>query len=298
MKKRIVLQVIFMVVCLLSFPGLAARAQQPNPTTVSKSTFPVANPPAQFDLVQEVIDFAPGAWTPVHTHGGQGFVTVVQGELTLLKNGTEQKYSAGQSWVEIPGNEYQGGNTGTVMVRTLVTFLLPKGAKLTTPQKGTSAAPTTSLKPKSSEFHFVVTNAPAQFDVVNQEVDFAPGAWTPVHTHGGPAYITVLEGSMTTKVNGEEKNYQTGQSWVEYPGQYFAVGNTGTAEAKTFVTFLLAKGAPLTTLQQQGIPATGNAANSISPWYILPAAALIVVAGTVFEWARRRSAKKPSKPIS
>ena len=53
----------------------------PGPQVVYRTTMEVSNPPAVFDTINLVLDFAPGVSTPLHSHGGQGIVTVLEGEL-------------------------------------------------------------------------------------------------------------------------------------------------------------------------------------------------------------------------
>lgn len=111
-------------------------------------TPPAANPPAaaqpavaiagEFETVQLIIDFAPGSWTPNHVHGGTGLITVVEGEITLRRDGVETLYKAGEGWIEHPNMLHAAGNAGASPARLSAVFLLPKGAILTTPQKDTS----------------------------------------------------------------------------------------------------------------------------------------------------------------
>src|SRR5687768_5298946 len=61
----------------------------PGPAKVYELKTAVQDPAAQFEVIQVVLDFAPGAWTPPHTHGGQTFNLVLDGELTLRENDTE-----------------------------------------------------------------------------------------------------------------------------------------------------------------------------------------------------------------
>jgi quercetin dioxygenase-like cupin family protein len=126
---------------LLVAPTSATFAQQgaPGPDVTYMSNFEVPNPPAHlFDVVQEVVVFEPGHWTPTHTHGGQAFITILEGQLnTHPVSGqpdgvTDAVFGPGQSFVENPGEYWQNGNTGSETTRALVTFLLPKGAPLTT----------------------------------------------------------------------------------------------------------------------------------------------------------------------
>ena len=99
-----------------------------------------------------------------------------------------------------------------------------------------------------AESRFVVTNAPAQTDLVQLVVDFEPSAWTSLHTHGGQAINLVLEGEITLRHGGMDRLYNAGQSWTS---QVHAAGNTGSGKARLLTNFLLPKGAPQITVVQQ-----------------------------------------------
>ena len=51
---------------------------------------PVAELASEFELVQLIVDFSSGTWTPSHTHGGMLLVTVLKGEQTV-RNGVERR---------------------------------------------------------------------------------------------------------------------------------------------------------------------------------------------------------------
>src|SRR5947208_389203 len=91
----------------------------------------------EHDLVQLIVDFPPGTWTPAHTHGGPLLVTVLAGE-TPVRSTTfgEQKRTTGQSFVEGPGEYLIVGNASNTTARNAAVVLLPKGAALTTTQSG------------------------------------------------------------------------------------------------------------------------------------------------------------------
>ena len=118
-------------------PPTAAPTQPPAtsapPGPVARITkFEVTNPPAQIDLVLVVGDFGPGAVTPQHTHGGQGYATVLEGEITIRSKDGEKKYKAGETFLENTNEVFQAANTSGAKASVLWTFLLPKGAPLQT----------------------------------------------------------------------------------------------------------------------------------------------------------------------
>jgi quercetin dioxygenase-like cupin family protein len=85
-----------------------------------------------WDLIQLGQEFSQGAWTPKHKHGGLGFITVLEGELTVRIGGVEKVYKAGETFIEEAGQVLEGGNNGSVKARNAAGFLLPQGATLTT----------------------------------------------------------------------------------------------------------------------------------------------------------------------
>ena len=99
-----------------------------------------------FDAVQQVLDFAPGAATSVHTHPGILVVTVLAGELTFKLNGADTVYKEGESFVEVPGQVVQARNASTAQTSVMVSYVIPKDAPLSTVQHtdpAPAALPTT-----------------------------------------------------------------------------------------------------------------------------------------------------------
>jgi len=90
---------------------------------------------------------------------------------------------------------------------------------------------------------------PARFNLVHSLVHFDPGAATPFHQHPGQVLVTVLEGENTFNLNGAEKVYQAGDSFVELPGEVNQARNAGTGRMSVMVTYLLPWEAPLSRPQ-------------------------------------------------
>jgi quercetin dioxygenase-like cupin family protein len=90
----------------------------------------------------------------------------------------------------------------------------------------------------------------APHELVHLVLDFAPGAFTPTHVHGGPALVSVLKGEMTRRVAGVEETFRPGESWLE-PPSFHAAGNRASAPASVAVGFLLPKGVALTIPEPQ-----------------------------------------------
>ena len=289
MKRRLMaLPVAILLIALL--PSSIVAQVPPGPTTRHQFRAEGTAVSAPFEIVHLVLDFAPGAWTPIHTHGGQAVITVIEGTMTRRQQGTETTFRPGEGWVEVLGVEHQAGNTTTARAALVVTFLLPRGAALTTVQgSGGQQAP----PGPTTRHQFRTEGAPlaGPFEVVHLILDFAAGAWTPPHTHGGQGVVTVLDGTMTRRSEGVEAVFRAGESWVE-PGVVHEAGNATTNRATVMVTFLLPKGAPLTTVGTPGLPNTG--AGGADRWTLHFWLALLIGGGlgvgTSLLWGRSRRA--------
>ena len=237
------------LVGLLLPTGVAfGQPAPPSPTTVSEDRFEAAGVAGPIEVVQVVLDFAPGAGVPAHTHGGQVFITVVEGALTLSEGGSEQAYRAGETIVEEPGHFYSATNASSGNTRLFATYVLPKGAPLTTVQEG-AAVP--AVAPATvAQGRFDIAAPPARFEVVHVLLDLPAGAWIPLHSHGGPVVVTVLEGEVTERRPGVERRLGPGQRSTENPGDRHAVGNDGAIPARLAATILLPSGAELTTVHE------------------------------------------------
>ena len=102
------------------------------PTIVDRASIEVDRPAGAFELVQLVLDFDSGVWTPRHLHGGQELVILTTGEITLQRRGGVELFTAGESWVNTTGLVHAAGNKGTDFAQAVATFLLPAGRPLTT----------------------------------------------------------------------------------------------------------------------------------------------------------------------
>ena len=107
--RRLLLWLLVGVMGLVwAMPGVAVGQQGwTAPTVFSQATYEVTGQPAQFDLVQRVIDFPPGSGTPLHTHSGPQFAVVLAGDLAYRIYGKDDTYKPGKAWME-PTGEQQG----------------------------------------------------------------------------------------------------------------------------------------------------------------------------------------------
>src|SRR5262249_57370980 len=132
MKPRTALTtMITLLLLVLPYTSAFGQSLPPGPSKVFESTIALANPPSQGDLIQTVLDFAPGTWTPFHRHGGQAFNLVLAGEITLRENNTGKVFKPGGGWSDTPDPVDAAGNAGAAPARLLVPFLLAYETPLT-----------------------------------------------------------------------------------------------------------------------------------------------------------------------
>jgi quercetin dioxygenase-like cupin family protein len=186
----------------------------------------VTNSPAQTDLVQLVVDFEPGAWTSLHTHGGQAINLVLQGEITLRHGGVDHPYKAGQSWTDSTGQIHAAGNTGTGKARLLTNFLLPKGAPQITVVQESQFGPVVTY-----EAAFPLPPLPMDAEIAQQVIDLPPGSHM---TRAFPGFTAtlVMDGELRYRIGSQWKSYKPGDSWMAQAGTAISEQNDTSRPAR------------------------------------------------------------------
>lgn len=104
----------------------------------------------------------------------------------------------------------------------------------------------------TKNFEAAIPNIPGK-SLLAVEVDYAPGAASPSHTHAKSAFIYayVISGAIESKVNdGETRIYRAGESWSEPPNATHSISRNAskTEPAKLLAVFVLdTNDNPLTT---------------------------------------------------
>ena len=204
---------------------------------------------------------------------------------------------AGQTWIERPEEVQSGRNAGSAPVRLLFTLLVPRDAEPSTTLPPEAGQPSVTATEIFAGAITEVDDAPSSFTVVHELLEFAPGAWTPPHSHGGRAISTVLEGEVILRRGGEEETLVEGDSWEDEPGELHAVGNATQRRASVAVSILLPRGAQPTTPPSapavttppvqipRALPRTGDLAPLLPA--LLGAGATLLAAGVALRRTRR-----------
>ena len=251
MRKVTILSVLFVAVALVAACGGGTASAPPNqspppgPVTKYRNVLQGQTATAPVDLIQSIIDFAPGAASVVHTHKSANLATVLQGQITVKMPSGEKQASAGSALIEPLNQSVQAFNLGSAEAMVVAAFPVLHGTKPTAQVAG-QPAPATANKTLYS-YTLDSLSLSGGYSVIQQVLDFAPGAQTLKHRHGGPGVITVIKGQVTLSVDGTEKTYSVGDSFSEMPGQTLQAFNRGSSELIVVATFLLPDGAQLTT---------------------------------------------------
>src|SRR5438105_4843124 len=128
-----------------------------------------------------------------------------------------------------------------VLVLAAASLLVPSSAALAQP------APVTVF-----EKRFQATPPSGPYDELLLVLDLAPGTTYPAHSHGGPVFITVVEGALWERSGGHESSLNAGDTLMEEVGRVHEAGNNGPGTTRLLITVLLPKGADLTTDVQTG----------------------------------------------
>ena len=134
-------------------------------------------------------------------------------------------------------------------LRTIITAIC---AALALSMAGLGYAHDDEAESVTKTFEAAIPNIPGK-SLLAVEVDYAPGAASPSHTHAKSAFIYayVISGAIESKVNdGETRIYQAGESWSEPPNATHSISRNAskTEPAKLLAVFVLdTNDNPLTT---------------------------------------------------
>ncbi len=242
MRKGLFATALLLLAIAAASTGQASAADPIRVPFESKFSVTGASP-TQYDLVQAVVDLAPGASTPVHMHGGPEYVTVLEGQVTVRTGGVETVYGPGQTFVMAQSIFMSYSNKGSVKAQFLASFLLSPGATF---QINDPNSPAPTLGPKSVSSRTTTTSLPAKFDLVQQIWDWDPGANSGLHVMNHPHLFTMIEGENTIRYqDGGVQKYTAGQQAVMTAGRAGTMENSGSGNNRFAITWLVGSSSPL-----------------------------------------------------
>lgn len=233
--------IVIAVLSLLLLP-VTTLAQESASSGISeqRGTFPVIEPPdAPFSAHQSMLRFSPGAAAPLHQHGGPGYITILEGELTLYEDGEEHQYTAGDSFVETPDHEYWGGNFSDQDMLLMVTYLVPEGNEVTTNIDSPDGPETPDVGPEAlAERVYEFSDPPESFELIHTVRTYEPGAATGTSTAEGDLMYTVVAGELAWTAGDQEALLGPGHGAFMPAGQEYAFTNEADSQAVTMSTEL------------------------------------------------------------
>jgi quercetin dioxygenase-like cupin family protein len=214
--------------------AVAVAQEAAGPTTSFEAWFEVEQPPTvPFEAVQLIVDFPVGSRVARHVHGGPGYITMLESEMTMWIGAEGSRaYPTGESFVEPYRLVAEGANLSPVPSSLLVTYLIPVGSAVTT-LEGTS--PMSGQLPPGAvprfESRMRFESAPARYKVGHMLKTYAPGVWSVSGEPAASRLMTVVSGEITVLTGASQQTYTAGQMWIETPGQAWLSGNLGNPPA-------------------------------------------------------------------
>jgi quercetin dioxygenase-like cupin family protein len=269
MATAILLGIILMV---------SATAASPYDIFDTRTVFNVSDAPsAPYMAHQSMLLFTPGAVAPLHTHGGPGYINILDGEVTLYEDGEPTIYRAGDSFVETTDKVYRGINHTEEDMVLMVTYLVPDGEEITTyaDDPDQPEPPEVEPIPMASTMH-EITDPPASFDLVHSTAAIGPDAPGEILTASGDTLLTVVGGDLDVTVRDDSTTLTVNDSIMIEQNQEYIVQNGGD----TSVMFMTTEFVPDV---HSVVPAAGAVVDrTFAIWLVvMTAAALFVVGGVL-----------------
>ena len=115
-----------------AFSVAALPSQSAEPTVVRKVLMQQDLPIPGYSTALVSVDIPVGGREGRHTHPGALIVYVLEGALSLDYEGKQQvTYKAGETFFVEAGKIHEGINKGTVPIKALASFVVPKGQPIT-----------------------------------------------------------------------------------------------------------------------------------------------------------------------
>jgi quercetin dioxygenase-like cupin family protein len=125
MKKTTLIAAAGMIIASLLAPSMAT-AQQPGIKRIDLQRHDLSVPGREVNQV--LVEFAPGASFPRHSHPGEEIVYVVEGAVEYVLDGRPAvTLKAGEVLFVPSGTPHSARNVGTVKASELATYIVEKG---------------------------------------------------------------------------------------------------------------------------------------------------------------------------
>src|SRR2546423_870316 len=86
------------------------------------------------------------------------------------------------------------------------------------------------------EKRFQATAPSGPYDELLLVLDLAPGSTFPAHAHGGPVFVSVVDGTLWERSGGKETTFAVGDTFAEETGRVHEAGNNGPGTTRLLIT--------------------------------------------------------------
>jgi quercetin dioxygenase-like cupin family protein len=268
---------IALVSAMISMPAMAQEeASGLDILEIEEEFDAVEAPDPPFHAHQSMLHFPPGAEAPLHHHGGPGYITILQGELTLYEDGEENVYEAGDSLVETTDALYKGGNYTESDTVLMVTYLIPEGEEMTTLVDDPDAPASPEIVSETvAEAAHEFTEPTGSFDLIHRTERHDAGSVTDPENSDGVKILTVVQGELELSLEDNSQTVTQGDYALIRTDQEYSLENTGEAETLTMTT-------KLSPNVYGVVPDTGSAVDrTFAMWLIVLTASTLLVVGAV-----------------
>jgi quercetin dioxygenase-like cupin family protein len=250
MKKGILVAAFLMAVSTLAVRPAAAQPAS-SPLFPSQMFSNITPPDRTFELVQFIIEYAPGAFSALNSSPSPRFVTVMSGEMSFTIGDRTAVYPAGTSLTIPSAILARGSNEGrTASARVFASILQPVWA-----QEGRGAVVVAGTEPPAANAPRAVSasvlrveNIPDVINLVQGGARLDPGFAFPLHVMNHPHGILHLEGVTSYEyVDGGSESFSAGLGGLMHPGRPGTMANRGATPSAYVMTWLQTPGTPLSS---------------------------------------------------
>jgi len=263
MQKATVLAMVLVFGAAMAVGTTEAQTPPSQSPLFPTATFTNVQPPARsFELVQAVVEYAPGSFSAIESVQYDRYFTVMEGELTFTIGEKTSAYSAGKNFSVPTGIMARGSNEGrSVAARVYVSGLVPAWADAGDVSRAPESRPSAVAPRTVHSVRLAVRDIPGLINIVQAGSRYSPGYLTPAHIMNHPNGMVHLEGTTAYEyIDGGRESYTPGQGGQMYPHRPGAMANRTTTPTAFLLTWLQTPGTPLTSplaAPASAAPATG-----------------------------------------
>jgi quercetin dioxygenase-like cupin family protein len=188
--------------------------------------------------------YEPGAWTASAEPPSARLLTVVSGEVSVLTGAAQQTYTAGQHWIERPGQAWLSGNLGDSPAVVAVASTRRADPSMTASQ------PVDALAARLTriEVQRGASSIPGR-QIIQVLTEIPAGVESGWHTHPGEEVGYILAGVVEMRVQGQPtRTLHPGDGFLIPPRTPHNAFDIGPETGRMLSTYIVAEGEPLATV--------------------------------------------------